>query len=286
MMQGKTVVITGASSGIGKETARALAAMGARVIMACRNRAKSEPVREAIERETGNQQIEVLDLDLASLESIRGFAAELSNRVQSLDVLINNAGVFSMSRKVTADGFERTMGVNYLGPFLLTNLLVPWMQTAPQARIVNISSVVYVWGRLNLHALHLPRRYFGVRAYASSKLALIFFTQELAGRLQRLGITANAVHPGFAVSELWTAEKGMVGIAHRVLEPFMVSAAEGARTPVLLASSDQLAGVSGRYFVKCQPRRVSSRCRNPRLQRDLWLRSEELVGLNEARPLR
>jgi len=200
----KIVLITGANSGIGKETTRALAKKGATIIMACRNLEKAEPVCEMIQTESKNPNIEVMKLDLASLKLVRNFTQEFSARYQKLNVLINNAGIFCMKREETEEGFEKTIGVNHLGHFLLTYELLPILEKTPEARIINVGSDAHFSGDLDLDDLHFKRRkYSGFKAYASSRLATVFFAQELAERLKEKDITVNSLHPGHVDTNMW-----------------------------------------------------------------------------------
>jgi NAD(P)-dependent dehydrogenase (short-subunit alcohol dehydrogenase family) len=203
----KTVLITGANSGIGLETTRVLAGMGARIVMACRDRAKADPLRDQLAGETGNDQLEVMDLDLASLADIRRFAAEFGERHGRLDVLLNNAGCFSMTRQETVDGFELTFGTNHLGPFLLTTLLLPMLRDTPAARIVNVASAAHTAAKLDWDDLQMTRRYKGFPAYANSKLANVLFTFELARRLADDDVTVNALHPGHVATNIWPSDR-------------------------------------------------------------------------------
>lgn len=278
-MQGKIVLITGATSGIGKETASALAEKGATVVMACRNMTKGNSVCETIKWESGNTRIELMELDLASLSSIRQFASRFSQKYRQLNVLINNAGVFSMTREETQDGFERTMATNYLGPFLLTNLLLPLIKQTPEARIINVSSNAHSHGQIDLSHLHFQKKYQGFKAYASSKLAIMLFTQELAERLRGTDVTVNALHPGHAATNIWPAEKWYVALASKITRLFMISEQEAAQTSIYLASSHEVKGVTGKYFDKKKPRDVSPKCRDMQLQKGLWQLSEKLTGL-------
>jgi NAD(P)-dependent dehydrogenase (short-subunit alcohol dehydrogenase family) len=283
-VQDKVVLITGANSGIGKETTRALARRGARLVMACRNLAKAEPVRQAIQEESGNSQIELMALDLASLASIRGFTGQFSEKYQQLHVLLNNAGTFSMSRQETLDGFELTMGVNHLGTFLLTHLLLPELQRTPDSRIVNVSSNVYYRGEIDLDDLQLERRkYRGMNAYANSKLANVCFTLDLAAQLQDLGVTVNALHPGHVATNiwrLWPEERWYQTLLIKIMNRTAISAQEGAQTSIYLASSDEVRGVTGQYFDRGQIKAVSPKCDDRHMRRGLWKLSEELVGLS------
>jgi NAD(P)-dependent dehydrogenase (short-subunit alcohol dehydrogenase family) len=284
-MQGKIVLITGANSGIGKETARGLAKMGAAVVMACRNLTRAVPVCEAIKQESGNAQIEVMQLDLTLLRSVREFSSQFQRKYQQLNVLINNAGVMCVGGGETEDGFNRVMATNYLGPFLLTNLLLPLLKQTKEARIINVSSITHLWGRIDLNDINFKRKYRFGGPYASSKLALIFFTQELSEQLQQTDITANALHPGIVATNIYRI--GPEGSWYqagfrRMLSLVMISPQDGAQTSIYLASSDDVRGVTGKYFYKLNPSFVSPKCRNIQLQKGLWQLSEKLTGLTEA----
>jgi NAD(P)-dependent dehydrogenase (short-subunit alcohol dehydrogenase family) len=284
-MQGKIVLITGANSGIGKETARGLAKMGAAVVMACRNLTKAVHVYEAIKRESGNDQIEVMQLDLTLLRSIREFSSQFQLKHRQLNVLINNAGVMCAGKGETEDGFNRVMATNYLGPFLLTNLLLPLLKQAPESRIINVSSVAHLWGRIDLDDLNFRRKCRFGGPYASSKLALIFFTQELSERLKQSDITVNALHPGIVATNIYRI--GPEGswyqaVFRKMLSLVMISPQDGAQTSIYLASSDDVRGVTGKYFYKLNPSFVSPKCRDIRLQKGLRKLSEKLTGMSEA----
>jgi retinol dehydrogenase-12 len=283
-MQGNIVVITGANSGIGKETAKALAKKGATIVMACRNLDKSIPVCEAIQKESGNRQVEVMELDLASLRSVRAFTDNFLASYPRLDVLINNAGVFCLRREETEDGFERTMGVNHFGPFLLTNLLLPMIKQTPEARIVNVSSDAHYSGEIDLDDINYRRKYpaFGYKAYGASRLATVLFTQELAERLGGSGVTANSLHPGAVATNIWSIgpkNKAYQQVIRRITGLFMLSPEEGAQTSIYLASSEDVKGVTGKYFYQNRPREVSGKCKDLQLQKYLWQISEKLTGL-------
>ena len=281
-MQGKVVLITGANSGIGRETAKALAHQGATIVMACRNLAKAEPVCAEIRQESGNLQVEVMHLDLASLASVREFAGRFAVKYGQLDVLLNNAGTFSMKRQETRDGFEMTMGANYLGPFLLTHLLLPALEQTPAARIVNVSSDAHYRGEIDLADLHLERNYQGFRAYANSKLANVLFTLDLAERLQGTGITVNALHPGHVATNIWNIwpeKQWFQAIFSKVINLFAISAEEGAQTSIYLVSSEEVRGITGLYYDDKRPKPPSDKCQDVQLRRGLWQLSERLTGL-------
>lgn len=187
-LKGKTILITGPTSGIGRETAWALARMDAHIVMACRNEEKGNDTRSMIIQETQNREIDVMLVDVSSLQSVREFAESFLKKYKKLHVLINNAGGFFMKRETTPEGFEKTFATNHLGPFLLTNLLLPLIKKTPEARIINLASDAHFYGKLNLDDLQMAKRYGGFRAYAASRLATHLFTQELALRLDRKSV--------------------------------------------------------------------------------------------------
>jgi len=283
IMQGKIVLITGANRGIGKETTRGLARMGATIVMACHNLTKADPVGEAIRRETGNEQIEVMQLDVASLSSVREFVVRFRQKYQKLNVLINNAGIMCGGRGQTEDGFNRVMATNYLGPFLLTNLLLLLLKQTEEARIINVSSVAHLWGGIDLGDLNFKKRWVSTGPYASSKLALILFIQELSERLKGTNITANALHPGIVATNIYrigTLDSWYQALFIRILRLVLLSPTEGAQTSIYLASSDGVRGVTGKYFYKRNPTYASPKCRDMKLQKGLWQLSEDLSGLS------
>ena len=283
-MKDKIVLITGANSGIGKETTGALAKKGATIIMACRNLEKAEPVCEMIKAESGNPNIEVMKLDLASLKSIRNFTQEFLARYQKLNVLINNAGIFCMKREETEEGFEKTMGVNHLGNFLLTYELLPILEKTPEARIINVGSDAHFSGDLDLDDLHFKRRkYSGFKAYASSRLATVFFTQELVERVKEKDIMVNSLHPGHVDTnmwDLWGAQRRWYhSLLNGLMKLFLISAEEGAKTSIYLASSCEVKGITGKYFAKKRIKAASKKCSDIKLQKELWQLSKRLTGI-------
>ena len=280
-MKGKTVLITGADGGIGREITRALAKQGAALVMACIDADDARPVREEIVRESGNSAIEVMQIDLASLASVRKFAGGFSDRYLQLHVMINNAGVFCAKRQETADGFEKTIGINYLGPFLLTRLLLPVLRNTPEARIVNVSSNAFAQGRLDLNNLHLTKGYQGFKAYANSKLAIVLFTLELAERLKGSGITVNAVHPGHVATNIWNMWPGKwyQALLFKIIRLFARTPEEAAQNSIFLATADEVQGVTGTYFDDRKPKALSPVCRDVTLRKNLWELSEKLTGL-------
>jgi NAD(P)-dependent dehydrogenase (short-subunit alcohol dehydrogenase family) len=283
-MQGKTVVVTGGNSGIGLETAQALAGMGARVIVTARNADKGRAAVARIgERLDGQPQVQLVVFDLADLSSVRRGAAEILEQAPRLDVLVNNAGVVLSERRVTVDGYEATFATNHLGPFLLTNLLLPRLRESAPARIVNVASTAHNAARKGIpfDDLQSTGRYSGMRVYGESKLANVLFILELSRRLAGSGVTANSLHPG-TVRTGYGADgdaRGFLAFGLKIAQPFFLSAEKGARTSIYLASSPDVEGVTGEYFVKCKPAKPRRWAQDAQAAQRLWQVSEELVGL-------
>ncbi|HEX4433571.1 MAG TPA: SDR family oxidoreductase [Acidimicrobiales bacterium] len=283
-MQGKTVVVTGANSGIGFETAAALAAMGARVLVTARNADKGRAAVAAItQRLRGDAQVQLVVFDLADLASVRRGAAEILELAPRLDVLVNNAGLVLSERAETVDGYEATFATNHLGPFLLTNLLLERITASGPSRVVNVASTAHNAARKGMpfDDLQTTTHYRGMRVYGESKLANMLFTLELARRLQGSGVTANSLHPGTVRSGYGGSgdARGFLAFGIKIASPFFLSSAKGARTSVYLASSPEVEGVNGEYFVKCKPRKPRRWAQDPDAAQRLWRVSEELVGL-------
>ncbi|MBZ3890176.1 Retinol dehydrogenase 12 [Sciurus carolinensis] len=246
-LPGKVVVITGANTGIGKETARELARRGARVYIACRDVLKGESAASDIRADTKNSQVLVRKLDLSDTKSIRAFAEGFLAEEKQLHILINNAGVMLCPYSKTADGFETHLGVNHLGHFLLTHLLLGRLKESAPARVVNLSSVVHHVGKIRFHDLQGEKRYCGGLAYCHSKLANVLFTRELAKRLQGTGVTTYAVHPGVVSSEL-VRHSFLLCLFWRLFSPFVKTTREGAQTSLHCALAEGLEPLSGKYF--------------------------------------
>ena len=279
-MNGKVCVITGASSGIGKAASLALARLGADVILVCRDKARGEAALAEVGA-VAPASIRQLELaDLSSLRDVRELAGRLS-RLDRLDVLINNAGLVLASRQVSADGFEYTFALNHLAPFLLTGLLREKLAASAPARVVTVSSAAHRAARLDLADLQLTGHFNGWRAYANSKLANILFTRELAGRLAGTGVTANCVHPGTVNTRFGRDGSTMLRFGLGIGRRFLLSAAQGADTVVYVASSPDVAGATGGYYVKRRLRAPSGAARDPETARRLWAISAELTGLAE-----
>lgn len=282
-MDGKFVVITGANAGIGKEAAVALAGRGAHVIGTARDPERGQAALDEIRARSGRDDAEILPLDLASFASIRAFASGVLDRYDRVDVLVNNAGAVLSDRRETADGFEMTFGVNHLGHFLLTELLVERLRASAPARVVVVSSGAHksARGGLDFDDLQAERRYRPFLVYGRSKLANILFTRELARRLDGSGVTANSLHPGFVRSDfgLGGDMSGIVTAGFKlVARPFAISPERGAQTTVYLASSPEVTDVTGWYFYKSAPASTSKFAADDDAARRLWDVSEELVA--------
>jgi len=277
---GKTVLLTGASSGIGRATALGLADEGARLILVGRTPERCEETLSLLRHRTGRDDALLLRADLSSLKEVRRLADEVLARADRLHVLVNNAGVTLLQRRLTADGLEATFATNHLAYFLLTGLLLPRLRESAPARIVNVASDAHRFGRLDLSDLQNERSYRAMRVYGQSKTANILFTQELARRLTGSGVSANALHPGGIRSNLGRSEGKALELVRKLVGLFLKSPEEGARTSLYLACSPEVEGVTGRYFAKCRERRPAAHARDPELARRLWERSEELTGFS------
>jgi NAD(P)-dependent dehydrogenase (short-subunit alcohol dehydrogenase family) len=283
-MQGKVCIITGANSGIGKATALGLAQMGATIVMVCRDQAKGEEAQNEIKEKSGNDAIDLLLADLSSQESIHQLAENIQQHYQQLHMLINNAGVVNLTRRETPDGYEMMFAVNYLAPFLLTNLLLEKLKASAPARIVNVSSDSHQEGYIKLDDLQSEKQYKFLRSYGQSKLALVLFTYELARRLQGTSVTANCLHPGFVATNIGQSGVGSVGrgITKLIFSVLGISPEEGAKTSIYLASSPEIEGITGKYFVKSIPVRSAPISYDETLQRQLWDESAKLVNLQDV----
>jgi NAD(P)-dependent dehydrogenase (short-subunit alcohol dehydrogenase family) len=287
LMHEKTCMITGASSGIGKATATGLARLGCRLVLACENAALGETAREDIVENTGNSNAEVGVVDLSSQKSIRLFVEEFKRTHSCLHVLVNNAGIFSSRRALTVDGFESMFAINYLGHFLLTNLLLDLMKASAPSRIINVSSRTERRARINFDDLQGENKFKGMRAYSQSKLANVLFTYELARRLKETGVRANCVQPPLVRSNLGRGRVGITGVVVRTLaSPFMVSPEKGARTVIYLASSPDLRGANGKCFANLQEVKSSTDSYDEEIAQHLWKVSAELTSLSHDEDVR
>ena len=281
-MNGRVCLVTGASSGIGRETALALARMGATVIMHGHDPERSAAAVDAVRRASPQGAVELVIADLSSQAGVRRLAAEVLQRHDSLHVLVNNAGVLRMRRTVTVDGLELTFALNHLAYFLLTRLLLDRLGEGAPARIVNVSSRAHARARLDFDDLQNARRFRGIGVYGQSKLANVLFTYELARRLEGSGVTANCLHPGFVATRFGSGTPGVMGravwLGARLMRPFALSPARGARTSIYLATSPEVERVNGRYFVNGRATRSSPASYDEESARRLWEASQQLTA--------
>jgi NAD(P)-dependent dehydrogenase (short-subunit alcohol dehydrogenase family) len=281
-MTGRTVLVTGATGGIGKATALGLAAMGARVAITGRDLDRTEAAAAEI-RQAGDGHVKAFVADLTSQSQIRTMAVEVQQKLPDLDVLVNNVGGYWNTRHVTADGLERTFALNHLAPFLLTNLLLDRLMRSASARVVTVSSNAHAMGRMDFDDLQGERSYSGARAYNQSKLANLLFTYELAKKLQGTSVTVNALHPGvvrtaFGAEDPATVQRFLIPF----VRPFMKSPTQGAATSIHLASAPDLQQVTGRYFADSTEKKTAERSYDQETAARLWSVSADLVGLSRA----
>lgn len=282
-MKGKVCIVTGSNSGIGKETALALAQMGATVVMVVRNKERGERAREEIVKKSGNGLVDVMFCDLSSTDSVRKFAKEFKDKYKRLDVLVNNAGAFFSKRQVTPEGFERTLAVDYLGHVLLTHELLALLKSSAPSRIVNVGSNLHWGGRVDFDDLQNEKSYGKTKPYADAKLMFVMFTYELARRLEGTGVTVNALHPGFVATNIGENAGDLLSkITFKLMRPLQLSAKRGAETSVYLASSGDVNGVTGKYFVKKKAVESAKVSYDQNLQKQLWNRTMEMLRLDHA----
>ena len=268
-MTDKTILITGSTDGIGRQTALELAASGATILVHGRDAQRGKNVVEEIRTATGNRNVELLIADFSSMDNVRRLAADVKARCTKLQVLINNAGVFMNERRLTADGFETTFAVNHLAPFLLTNLLLDLLKASSPARIVTVSSVAHTRAKLDFDNLQAEKHFGGYSSYALSKLANVLFTYELSEKLAGTGVTANCLHPGVIGTKLLRAGFNIQG----------ASPADGAEPLLYLAISPEVEGVTGRYFQENIETPSSSITHDSIARKKLWDLSAQLTGL-------
>jgi retinol dehydrogenase 12 len=273
-MQGKICLVTGATLGIGRETALGLARKGAHVVIVGRNEARTHATAASIAAEARSAEIDFLVADLSLQAEVRRLAEAFKSRYSRLDVLVNNAGAIFTRREVTAEGFEQTWALNHLAEFLLTRLLLDTLEASAPARIVNVASAAHARGRLNLEDPQGANKYGAMSAYAQSKLANIMFTCALARRLTGRGVTANCLHPGVVATGFGRNTSGLVNVLFSLARPFLLSAQQGAATSIYLASSPEVAEVSGEYFANCKPIASSKLSMDVAMQEKLWDLSE------------
>lgn len=282
-IDGKVVIVTGCNTGIGKETAMELARRGGRIYMACRDAARCEAARLEIIERTQNQNVFNRTLDLASLSSVRQFSERFLAEEERLDILINNAGIMATPRKLTVDGFEQQFGVNHLGHFLLTNLLLERLKSSAPSRIVVVSSAAYICGRINKDDLNSEKHYSKfLGAYCQSKLANILFTRKLAEMLRNTGVTVNCVHPGIVRTELGRysiSTHWFNAIWLRIFGCFVKTPKAGAQTTLRVALDPALEKCSGDFYADSTSLPLLPKAKDKEMAEWLWKESEKLVGL-------
>ena len=277
-MKGKNVVITGGNSGIGLEAAVAIASAGASVWIVSRDERRGRDAVATIRNRGGNPAVELLVADLSSQAAIHALADRIASDVERIDVLVNNAGLTVGERILTVDGLETTFAVNHLGYFLLTGRLVELLKGNAPCRIVNVASQAHLRGTMNWDDLQGERGYSGWSAYCQSKLANVLFTVELARRLEGSGVTANCLHPGVVATNFANKGPAFIRWVFKLLRPVLTTPADGAKTTVYLATSDDVSNVSGKYFDKCREAATSAEARSAENARRLWEMSERLTG--------
>jgi NAD(P)-dependent dehydrogenase (short-subunit alcohol dehydrogenase family) len=277
-MKGKTVLVTGATSGIGEATAARLASMGARVVLVSRTAKRGEKARVRILRAHPDAALDLLVADLSTTAAVRALADQFKSKYTRLDVLVNNAGLITSRRRVTPDGIEMQLAVNHLAYFLLTGLLLDVLRASAPSRIVNVASSSQSSGVIDFDDLQMERHYRGWQAYANTKLMNVVFTYELARRLEGTGVTANCLHPGVIHTGLMRNFSFVLHLLWLLLRRFFKQPDDGAETPVYLASSPEVEGVSGKYFRYCRPFGTVQTSYDPAIQRRLWEESERLAS--------
>jgi retinol dehydrogenase 14 len=284
-MAGKVVLVTGGTEGIGKATAIGLATIGARVGITGRDLRRAEQVAADIRSASGNPAVDAFAADMSSQTEVRRLAVAVLDTYPRLNVLVNNVGGFWAHRHPTADGLEHTFAVNHLAPFLLTNLLLDRLKASVPARVVNVSSGAQSMGRIEFDDLQGARNYSGQRAYSQSKLATIMFTNELARRLEGTGVTANSLHPGVVRTNFGAEDQAwFFAVIGGVVRPFLKTPAQGAQTSIFLASSPDVEGITGKFFVNRRPKSPNKLANDPEMTARLWQVSADLVGMSRVAP--
>ena len=277
-LQNKTAIVTGANSGMGMATVRALSDMGAKVIMLCRSEKRGTEALEKLSSEK-YRDLELILCDLGNYDSIRAFANIVRRGYDHIDILVNNAGFISLDRQETGEGLERQFGINHIGHFLLTMSLLDLMGEG--GRIVNIASGAHKTGKIHFDDINLTKGFNVIKAYSQSKLANVLFTRELARRIKDRGITVNCCHPGAVATNIGIdRDTGFGKTVTRLLKPFFQTPEQGARTAIFLASDDSVSDVTGEYFYKCRIAKSSKRSKDMELAKKLFEFSEELVGIS------
>lgn len=280
-MKDKVCVITGANAGIGKSTTIEIAKMGATIAMVCRNKEKAVKARQEIINISNNQNIKIFICDFSSQDQIRMVASQLNQHYHTIDILINNAGFVATqkNRQITPEGIEQTIAVNHLGYFMLSNLLKPSLLQSKAARIINVSSEAHRFIRFDINNLQLEQGYSPMNAYSLSKLMNIHFTQVLAKRLEGTNITTNALHPGVVRTNFGNNLSGFMKFIFALAKPFMINSDQGASTSVYLATSPEVASISGKYFAKKKLKAPNKDAQNMEYAEKIWDISTQLTHL-------
>ena len=282
-MGGEVCIVTGSNSGIGKETALALAEMGATVIMVVRNQKRGQEALDKIVSQTGNHSISLMICDMSSMSSIRSFAAEFKKQYSRLDVLINNAGAEFVRRQVTAEGFEQTFAVDYMAPFFLTHELLELLKASAPSRIINVSSGLAKNGKVDFNDLQNERNYKGMQAYSNTKLMILMWTYELSRRLAGSGVTVNALMPGFVATNLGKNSGSLrSAIMFTMVRLIQISAKKGAETSVYLASAGKVKDITGKCFSKKTEVKTNPASYDQEAQKKLWDETMRLLCLSEG----
>ncbi|MCJ7732613.1 SDR family oxidoreductase [Candidatus Bathyarchaeota archaeon] len=279
-MKGRLCIITGANSGIGYHTTQGLAAMKATIIMACRDQEKGQKALDTIKAATGSNSIYLMHIDTSSMKSIDRFTREFTDRFTCLNVLINNAGAAFSRRQTTEEGYEKTIATNYLGPFKLTQNLLPMLRQKTPSRIINISSGMHKTGKVDFDDLMIEKHYKSMQAYATSKLMVTAYTYALAERIQGTGVTANVVEPGFVATNLGANMGGFWDkLSFKLVRPMQITAEQGAETSIWAASNPELETVTGKTFAKKAETETAEITHSKEFQDKLWDKTTKLLAI-------
>ncbi|MBD3407606.1 MAG: SDR family NAD(P)-dependent oxidoreductase [Candidatus Lokiarchaeota archaeon] len=280
-MTGKVCIVTGSNSGIGKETAIALAEMGGRLALVVRSREKGETAKNEMVEQTGNSNIDIFVADLSEMEQVQSVAKQIKDTYEKVDVLVNNAGAIIGDRQETSEGYEMTIALNHFAPLLLTYELIPLLAKSESARVVNVSSAAHSFGDVDLDDPFYRNSYGSMKAYGTSKLMMIMATKELATKLEKLDISVNAVHPGFVRTNFGRSNAGLGSkIFLKLTSPFQRSPEHGAETQIYVASSPEVNGVTGKYFADMKEKKPSKKVGNEELRKAVWKFSNNILGLD------